>query len=139
MPSAFLWLMLVPSALRAPAPVNRGVRPFLNSQSLPFVAMLFAHPALAHLSMHNVREHHRWPSPFSSATQIFGHLSRPSANVHSGLAHGALVWLNLAVSPSAACSPTCGAKVPHIIALLATRLSAASAPIVGLKQFKRFG
>jgi hypothetical protein len=27
MPSAFLWPVLVPSALRAPAPVNLGVRP----------------------------------------------------------------------------------------------------------------
>ena len=33
MPSAFLWLMLVPSSLRLPAPVNQGVRSFMLSRT----------------------------------------------------------------------------------------------------------
>lgn len=86
-----------------------------------------------------MRERHRLPLPFSFATQIFGHLSRPSANAHGGLAHGALVRLNLAVCPLAARSPLCSAKVPHAIALRAARLSAVSAPIALLEQFKRLG
>ena len=40
MPSAFLWLMLVPSSLRLPAPVNQGVRP-LMSQLWQHVRELF--------------------------------------------------------------------------------------------------
>ena len=32
MPSAFSWLMLVPSSLRLPAPVNQGVRPCSNTR-----------------------------------------------------------------------------------------------------------
>jgi len=87
---------------------------------------------LVHLFRHNVRERHLWPSPFSFVIQVFAHLSRPSANIHSGLAHGALFRLNLAVCPAAARSSTCCAKVPHIIAFVST-------PALVLEQFKRFG
>ena len=93
----------------------------------------------ANLHRHNVREHHRWSRPFSFATQFFGHLSRPSANAHSGLQRGTLPWLNLAVSPAAACSPTRCAKVPRAIALLAARLSAASASIVVFNNSNALG
>jgi len=40
MPSAFSWPVLVPSALRAPAPVNLGVRLFANAY---FSALVLAH------------------------------------------------------------------------------------------------
>ena len=57
MPSAFLWPVLVPSALRATAPVNLGVRPqkeHMNRQSLPTLAgacltlVIAAAPALCY-------------------------------------------------------------------------------------------
>ena len=44
MPSAFSWPMSVPSALRAPAPVNQGVRPLLRIMKAPasvFVSSTF--------------------------------------------------------------------------------------------------
>lgn len=44
-------------------------------------------------------------------------LSKSSANGVSGLQSGGLASLHLAVCPSAACSPPCGAKVPHAFAL----------------------
>ncbi len=50
--------------------------------------------------------------------------------MHRVVPHGALARLNLAVSPSAACSPICCAKVPHTIAFLATRPTAVSAPVL---------
>ena len=40
MPSAFLWPMLVPSALRAPAPVNLGVMPQTKRQAQRVGAMV---------------------------------------------------------------------------------------------------
>ena len=43
-------------------------------------------------------------------------LARQSANWLSGLQRGGLANLNRAVCPSAACSPKCGAKVPHAFA-----------------------
>ena len=94
---------------------------------------------LPHLFRHNVREHHSRPSPFSFATQVFGHLLRPSAHVHRDLPRGALVGLNLAVSPSAASSPTCGAKVPHAIAFLAARPTAVSAPVLVFNHSSSLG
>ena len=55
-----------------------------------------------------------------------GRLSRPSANQLGGLQRGGIPWLNLAVCPSAACSPTCRAKVPHSIAVSASCPAAVS-------------
>jgi hypothetical protein len=50
----------------------------------------------------------------------------PSANSPIGAPRGAVHRLNLAVSPSAACSPPCSAKVPHAAAMLAACPSAIS-------------
>jgi len=52
--------------------------------------------------------------------------SRPSAQSRLVSPPGAGSPLNLAVCPSAARSPGCGAKVPHALALRAVRPAAAS-------------
>jgi len=61
--------------------------------------------------------------PLSSAVWL---CFRPSANRRLVSPPGAGSPLNLAVCPSAACSPSCGAKVPHALALRAVRPAAAS-------------
>jgi hypothetical protein len=76
-------------------------------------------------SLQPVREQFFWrrPLPISSPGL---HLFRPSVNNRLVSQPGAGSPLHLAVCPSAACSPTSGAKVPHALALLAARPSAAT-------------
>jgi hypothetical protein len=61
--------------------------------------------------------------PISSSARL---LFRPSAQSRLVSPPSAGSPLNLAVCPSAACSPTNGAKVPHALALQAARPAAAS-------------
>jgi len=76
-------------------------------------------------------------SPQHLREQIFGRrllpipasgwlLARHSTNSHLVPQHAAASPLNLAVCPSAACSPISGAKVPHAFAWWAARPAAAS-------------
>jgi hypothetical protein len=92
MPSAFYWPVLVPCGLRAPAPVNLGVRlQYKLNSGIWFGAVLRC--------VRGVR------------TAIRTNRSR-------GLPAGAFRRLNRAVCPLAASSTLSGAKVPHALALL---------------------
>jgi hypothetical protein len=59
---------------------------------------------------------------------------RPGANLPVGSPRGALHSLNLAVSPSAACSPKCSVQVPHASAKWAACPSAISTPVCAVSS-----
>ena len=168
MPSAFSWPMSVPSSLRLPAPVNQGVRLLFNSRKIAarraahplFIGHSASWPRcfLCQRTISAVvTPRPVSPQPHRKTTCTAGLLSAPVAHttgksfailsahqvstslMHRVVPHGALARLNLAVSPSAACSPICCAKVPHTIALLAARPTAVSAPVLVFNRSSYLG
>ena len=81
----------------------------------------------------NLREWLGIHRPFPSRS-IGGLLSRPSANPPITSPRGTLRSLNLAVSPSAACSPSRRAQVPHATAKMAACPSAISTPVCAVSS-----
>jgi hypothetical protein len=131
MPSAFSWPLLVPYApsvlrRRLPWALGHGLTQALETLAAAFCGFKCPAPL-------NMRE---W---FSRRRSLPGKScgwlrSRPGANLPIGSPRGVVRWLNLAVSPSAACSPSRGAQVPRATAKVAACPSAISTPVCAVSS-----
>ena len=131
MASPSSWPVLVPCApavlrRRLPWALGHGLTQALETLAAAFCGIQC--PALLNMREWFIR---RRQYPGKSCGWL---RSRPGAKLPIGSPRGALRSLNLAVSPSAACSTLCSAKVPYATAKWAACPSAISVPVCAVSS-----